>query len=74
MEMYVWMAFGAIAVGFLAKTYFDVYCAWRAWVNNAPRSEGLVAAPAAPKTSLVRRALDAADRGLHAFVMSPTAR
>jgi hypothetical protein len=69
--MYIWMAIGAIAVGFLAKTYFDVYCAWRAWTNSAPRSEGLVAAP---KASIARRALDAADRGLHAFLMSPTAR
>jgi hypothetical protein len=65
------MVLGAIAVGFLAKTYFDVYCAWRAWVKNAPRSEGLVVAP---KASAARRALDAADRGLHAFLMSPTAR
>jgi hypothetical protein len=74
MEMYIWMILGAIAVGFLAKTYFDVYCAWRAWVNNAPRSEGLVVAPATRQPSLLRRMLDGADRALHAFLMSPTAR
>jgi hypothetical protein len=68
------MAFGAIAVGFLAKTYFDVYCAWRAWVNSASRGEGLVVPPAAPKASIATRALAAADRALHAFLMSPTAR
>ena len=74
MEMYIWMILGAIAVGFLAKTYYDVFCAWRAWTNNAPRSEGLVAPPAARKASLFGRALEAADRALHAFLMSPTAR
>ena len=74
MEMYLWMILGAIAVGFLVKTYYDVFCAWRAWANNAPREDGLVEAPAIPQPSLVSRALDAGDRALHALLMSPTAR
>ena len=77
-EMYMWMAIGALAVGFLAKTYWDVYQAWRAWSQaEAVRTEDLVAAPVAvPMTA--RRVLgwlgNKADRFLHAMLMSPTAR
>ena len=79
MEMYVWMLLGALAVGYLVKTYWDVYRAWRAWMDSeAARATELVAAPVARTPSRVARALgwlaERGDRFLHALLMSPTAR
>lgn len=48
MEMFLVMGFGAVAVGFFVRTYWDVYQAWRAWVNASRATrpgEVLVVAP-----------------------------
>lgn len=80
MEMYVWMGLGALAVGFLAKTYWDVYRAWRAYVAAMPLagSGEVLAAPARAEARPAGRAFSwlavKGDRFLHALLMSPTAR
>lgn len=78
MEQYLWMAIGSIIVGFFAKTYWDVFMAYRAYMNTVvtPAKDELVRAPAAatPTVSTLDWLLDKGDRFLHAMLMSPTAR
>lgn len=78
MEEYLWMAIGAVVVGFFAKTYWDVFQAYRAYMNNAPRQSELAGpsgvTPLATAPRLLTRVLARADRFLHAMLMSPTSR
>ena len=78
MEQYLWMAIGSIIVGFFAKTYWDVYTAYRAYMNTVvtPAKDELVRGPVTsqPAVGAVDWLLDKGDRFLHALLMSPTAR
>jgi hypothetical protein len=78
MEQYLWMAIGSIGLGFFVKTYWDVYMAYRAYMNTTvlPAQGELVGAQkaAAPTVSVARWLLDRGDRFLHAMLMSPISR
>lgn len=77
MEQYVWMAIGCVIVGFFAKTYWDVYRAYRAYMATLtlPGDElagvrPVKAAPGSPLTWLLNKG----DRALHLMLMSPISR
>lgn len=79
MEQYLWMAIGSVIVGFFAKTYWDVYTAYRAYMKTLPLpvKDELVRAPIRPATAkagAIQWLLGKGDRFLHAMLMSPTAR
>lgn len=78
MEQYVWMAIGCIIVGFFAKTYWDVYRAYRAYMATLtePGEQDLAGVrPARPaQESLAGWLLDKGDRALHVMLMSPISR
>ena len=79
MEQYLWMTIGSVIVGFFAKTYWDVYTAYRAYMETLPvdAQNELVCAPPTPATAstgAIEWLLAKGDRFLHAMLMSPTAR
>lgn len=39
MEMYLWIAFGLVTLGFFAYTYWEVFRAYRAYLNSGRDAE-----------------------------------
>lgn len=76
MQEYLWMAIGAVVVGFFAKTYWDVFQAYRAYMRSAPRQNELAgpAPQAAAAPRMLGGLLERGDRFLHALLMSPISR
>lgn len=81
MEQYLWMTIGSVVVGFFAKTYWDVYQAYRAYMKTVPlpgqddlAGAALTTAPVPPKADLLGWLLNKGDRALHIMLMSPISR
>lgn len=79
MEQYLWMAIASVIIGFFVKTYWDVYVAYRAYMDSQPlpaKDElvGVRAPQAASPTGPLAWLLDKGDRALHVMLMSPVSR